>query len=369
MVVTWPPGSQNPEIADDALWGHIPGRHVDIGGLRKALDSLTIIDKIPGLRLISDQVLARLDDLCNFLPFFLQLLWTTWRFKADLIHANNAPLDNRAALIVGKCLCIPVVCHVRGDLSGSKLMRWTFSLPDHFVSVSNWVAQKIIANLSIPADKISVVYDGIELDKIDIHADGNRFRQRFNIPSDAFAVGLVGLLIPWKGQELFLDVARQLKNRIPGLKMLVIGGAPDDCAAYEQHLKQRVIDEALADIVVFTGHCSEMDCIYNGLDIVVSASTNPEPLGTMVIECMAMGRPLIGPNHGGAAEMIEHNKTGWLFEAGSATSLANQIIGLYQHPETIEGIRHAARASALERFDVHQHAAKVSHLYKTLFNL
>jgi len=62
--------------------------------------------------------------------------------------------------------------------------------------------------------------------------------------------------------------------------------------------RQRVSDEQLTGLIIFTGHVSAMEAVYNGLDVVLSASISPEPLGTVVIEAMAMGRPLIGPNHG-----------------------------------------------------------------------
>ncbi|MBV1909581.1 MAG: glycosyltransferase, partial [Kangiellaceae bacterium] len=121
MVITGRTGPQYREIANEAQWQHIPDRHIDIVGAHTNLDAIGWIDKIPVLRLLTNQILARTDDLLNFLPFFLQLWWTAWRFKADLIHANNEPLCNRAALLVGKMLKIPTVCHVRGDQDGSRL--------------------------------------------------------------------------------------------------------------------------------------------------------------------------------------------------------------------------------------------------------
>ncbi|MGR8931564.1 MAG: glycosyltransferase, partial [Gammaproteobacteria bacterium] len=114
MVVTGRTGPQYREIANDALWKHIPDRLIDIVGLQRKFGEQTWPDMIPGFRFLCQQTLARLDDLFNFLPFFLRLLWTAWQFRADLIHANNEPLCNRAALLVGKCLRIPTVCHVRG---------------------------------------------------------------------------------------------------------------------------------------------------------------------------------------------------------------------------------------------------------------
>jgi len=52
-------------------------------------------------------------------------------------------------------------------------------------------------------------------------------------------------LIPWKGQALFLDAAKLLHQKIPQLKMVIIGGTPDDCVSYEAMLRQRVRDEQL----------------------------------------------------------------------------------------------------------------------------
>ena len=366
MVVTGRTGPQYREIADEAEWKHIPDRHIDIVGAHRKLDPMDWIDKIPGLRFIVNQVLARAADLFNFLPFFLGLLWTAWRFKADLIHANNEPLCNRAALLVGKVLNIPTVCHVRGDQDGSRLMRWAFSLPSHFTPVSHWVSKSIQDKLDIPEHKISVIYDGLELDGLDPNTSGKAFRLQQNLHDDDFVVGLVGLLIPWKGQEIFLDAAKILKDKIPRLKMLIVGGTPSDCVAFENHLRQRVTQEGLESVVQFTGHNTDMPVVYKGLDIVVSASTSPEPLGTVVIEAMAMGRPLIGPDHGGAAEMMTHEQTGLLFTPGDPASLAEAINHFYQSAEKREQLGTAARQHALDTFAVEKHAHLIQDLYSKL---
>ena len=366
MVVTGRTGRQYQEIANEAQWQHIPDRHLDIVGAHRKLDPIEWIDKVPGLRFIANQILARADDLFNFLPFFLHLLYTAWRFKADLIHANNEPLCNRAALLVGKVLKIPTLCHVRGQQDGTRLMQWAFGLPDHFTPVSHWVSKNIQHKLGVPEEKITVIYDGLELDGLDPSIDGQPFRNQHHLKDDDFAVGLVGLLIPWKGQEIFLDAAKQLKDKIPHLKMLIIGGTPDDCIPYEQMLKSRVLEEGLSDHVIFTGHVTDMPSVYSGLDIVVSASTDPEPLGTVVIESMAMGRPLIGPDHGGAAEMVTHDKNGLLFKAKNAKKLAEAIENFHLSIEKREQLGQAAREHALKTFAVKAHVTQIQSVYVML---
>lgn len=366
MVVTGRTGPEYRTIAEDAHWRHITDHHIDVVRIHRELDPSAWPDRVPGLRFVINQILARADDLANFLPFFLALLLTARQFKADLIHSNNEPLCNRAALLTGKILGIPTVAHVRGSQQGSRLMRRAYGLADCFIPVSHWIAASMQEKLAIPEDKIRVVYDGIELEKLELLNGREQFRETYNLKDDDFAVGLVGLLIPWKGQQLFLDAAQLLKNRIPRLKMLIIGGTPDDCAGYEKALKTRVKEQGLSDWVIFTGHLNGMATAYNGLDVVVSASTGPEPLGTVVIETMTLARPLVGPNHGGAAEMMEHNVTGLLFEPGNAHDLADKIETFYRQPELRQQLGEAARNKALQTFSVTTHVDQIQSIYNEL---
>ena len=365
MVVTGRTGPQYREIASEAAWKHIPDRRIDVVAIRRKLSKVTWVNSIIGLRFLLNQLIARVDDLGNFLPFFLQLLWVAVRFQPALIHVNNEPLCNRAAILVGRLLRVPVVCHVRGAQKESPMTRWLYRLPDHFIPVSHWIS-KGIGGLGIPEDRRTVVYDGIALEDLDLDADGGTFRKAYSIPEDAFAVGLVGLLIPWKGQHLFIEAAKELAHEIPGLRMLIIGGTPEDCAHYEQELKARVRDEGLHNTLIFTGHINDMPMVYNGLDVVVSASTSPEPLGTVVIECMAMGRPLVAPNHGGAAEMADDEISALLFQPSDAKSLADSIRRLHRYPALGVQLGKAARHKALKTFAVSRHVSSVQGIYKLL---
>ncbi len=352
-------------IADEARWVPIRDRHLDTARIKRRLSTAAWLQRSGPLRWLVYQVLGRLDDVLNFLPFFLRLLWLAVRERPALIHVNNEPLCNRAAVFVGRLLGIPVVAHVRGDLRESRLVRWLYSLPTHFIPVSNWVSANI-GRLGVPALKRTVIYDGIELDKLDVNADGSQFRRRHGIPASAFAVGLVGLLIPWKGQRLFLEAGRMLLREIPGAWLVIVGGTPDECVEYEAELRALAQAPEFAGRVVFTGHVADMPGTYNGLDVVVSASTSPEPLGTVVIESMALGRPLVAPDHGGALEMVEHGKTGLLFRAGDARALADAIVALEADRSLGARLGQAARLHALKTFAVDLHAARVQAVYDSV---
>ena len=369
LVVTGRGGELYEQIAEDAAWKQIPDRLFNAGPGRSAVESSRWIQRVPGLRFLLNQLLARTDDLLNFLPFFVRLLFLARKYRPALIHANNEPLCNRAALMVGKLSKVPVVCHVRGDPSADAgwFVRQLYRLPDHYIPVSHWVS-KAIEDLGVASDRNTSVYDGIAFDGLDIGADGEAFRKDQNIPEDAFAVGLVGMLVSWKGQNLFLDAVKQLGCKIANLRVLFVGGTPDDCAGYARELRRRVAAEGLDEIVTFTGHVFDMARAYNGLDLDVSASTSPEPLGTMVIECMVMQRPLLVPSHGGGAEMVEDGVTGLVFRAGDSESLAEKILECWRDPGLRERLGRAARGKALRTFDVETHARQVQSIYSSVLS-
>jgi len=362
MVITGLGDEKYQDIAAEAQWKHIPDKRLDVIAMKRSLAAWRWPDALPGLRWTINQVLSRLDDLFNFLPSFVQTLWTTWRFKPNLIHVNNEPLCNRAAVLAGKLLGVPVISHVRGDQQGSLLMRPFFRMPDYFIAVSRWVSESI-GRIGVPVQKRTYIYDGIELDKLDLQADGMAFRKQHGISGQAFVVGLVGLLIPWKGQRLFLDAARQLRLDMPDAVFAIVGGTPDEYTYFEAEIKAIAAEPELNGRIVFTGHVSNMAAVYNGLDVVLSASTSPEPLGTMIIESMTMSRPVLAPDHGGAIEMVEDGKTGLLFKRGDAADLAEKIRQLHVDPLLRSAIGRAARVRALEVFSIQEHVRQVQGVY------
>jgi glycosyltransferase involved in cell wall biosynthesis len=368
IVVTSRDGSLYREIAREAPWYYFSNHVFEAEKLRSNIAQSMVSRKSRFIKLLALQTVARADDAVNLLPFMLRLLWLTLQVKPHLIHVNNEPLSNRAGMLIGKLLRIPVVAHVRNRAQkDSWVMKYLYRLPDHFIPVSHWVANNI-KNLGVPSDKITVIYDGIELHKLNINADPEVFRNKHGLGKDSFVVGLVGLLIPWKGQNLFIDAAKQLLTKIPNLKMLVVGGTPDGCKDYENQLKTRVVSEGLDRLVLFTGHENDMPSVYKGLDVVVSASTSPEPLGTMVIETMAMARPLVVPNHGGGAEMNTHGETALVFDSGNAESLAQAIMAFYVDAGSRNKLGMNARDRALAAFDVISHARSVERVYESVLS-
>jgi len=201
---------------------------------------------------------------------------------------------------------------------------------------------------------------------MDTDADGVAFRRQHGLAEEAFVVGLVGLLIPWKGQRVLIDAAPAILAAIPDAHLLFAGGTPAECGTYEAELRQTVRTRGLEGWVHFLGHVDDMPALYNGLNVVLSCSTLPEPLGTVVIEAMAMGRPLVGPAHGGAAEMVIDGESGLLVPPGDPDALAAAIIRLHGEPDYAVRLGGAAHQRALGLFSVEAHVRRVEAVYGRL---
>ena len=157
-----------------------------------------------------------------------------------------------------------------------------------------------------------------------------RFRRQWHLDESSVAVGLVGFLDVWKGQDVFLEAAKVLSNANRQIKMFVVGGprdgrVADRCQAYEKQLRDFVKQNGLSDFVFFTGHVDVRDGALDGLDIFVHASTEPEPLGSSVLEAMAKGKAIIASAEGGPLEIVEDSQEGFLIEPRRPDTLARTI--------------------------------------------
>jgi glycosyltransferase involved in cell wall biosynthesis len=102
-------------------------------------------------------------------------------------------------------------------------------------------------------------------------------------------------------------------------------GSDQGREGYRARLERKIKSLGLAGQVQVLGHCPDMAAAYMLTDVVVSASTDPEAFGRVVAEAQAMGRPVVVADHGGGAEQVIADVTGWLFTPGNAKALSGAL--------------------------------------------
>jgi glycosyltransferase involved in cell wall biosynthesis len=161
----------------------------------------------------------------------------------------------------------------------------------------------------------------------------------------ALCVGMVGRLVPWKGQHVFLEAFARAFGANSAQAVLV-GGAFFGEEAYEYELRKLAERLGIYERVRFTGFCEDVNSELAGLDILVHASVIPEPFGQTVVEGMAAGLPVIAADAGGPAEIIEHDTDGLLYPPGDIDALAAMLRRVAHDERLRERLGTAARDSA-----------------------
>ena len=134
-------------------------------------------------------------------------------------------------------------------------------------------------------------------------------------------VGIVGRLQHWKGLHVFAEAIALVAQHVPEIQAVIVGGAHDLEPGYEPWLRQRVAELGLADRLRFAGAQSNPEQWMQAMDVFVHASDR-EPFGIVVVEAMALGKPVIATIPGGPEEIIAHGVNGLLVPQGDARQLA-----------------------------------------------
>ncbi len=206
---------------------------------------------------------------------------------------------------------------------------------ERVIAISDFIAGHIRKIYGVPSSNIRIIPRGIDLDKFDATKISQERRiklaNEWRLPDDMSIIMLPGRLTRWKGQTIFIEAIKKLGRS--DVKCLMVGsdqGRED----YRQKLEKEIERYGMQNIIHIVDHCDDMPAALTLTDVVVSASTDPEAFGRVVVEGQALGRPVIGTNHGGSKETIIKGKTGWLAEPNDPDSLATAIGKILDLSET-----------------------------------
>lgn len=218
------------------------------------------------------------------------------------------------------------------------------------VAVSDAVAGALRAG-GVPADRVVTVHNGIPLERYRRSQRG-AWRRQAGLPADATLIGLVGRLTPWKGPELVLRVAAARRGRAPGEHYVLIGQAFNEDQEFAAGLRRFTVEQGLQDRVHFLPFQEAMAEVLTDLDIVLHASTRPEPFGRVIIEAMAVGVPVLAARAGGVPEIITDGEDGLLARPGVVEDYVAGLGRLLAEPGLRARLAAAARRTVEERFSL-----------------
>jgi glycosyltransferase involved in cell wall biosynthesis len=284
--------------------------------------------------------------------------------KPDIVHTLNFKMHllGACARVPGAKLCWHVHDFIGNRSLTKKLLRFLSTRVHAVVAISESVARDARANLKCP-ERVRTVLNAIDLEHF---SPGGKAAQLRGGSSEGASVGLIATFARWKGHEVFLRAIAALPCRV---NAYVVGGALYRTPGSQASLDSlRSCAEALGigDRVTFTGFVEDTAPTMRALDVVVHASTEPEPFGLVIAEAMACGRAVVASMAGGAAEILQPGVDGLGHAPGDADALARAIELLIEQPALRRQYGDAARRSAEALFDPARMAREMIDVYEAI---
>jgi glycosyltransferase involved in cell wall biosynthesis len=308
-------------------------------------------------------------ELLNYVFKLRSLLRTC---QPDLVHSNGFKTHILAAWAAPRSS--RVLWHVHDYVGSrplmSRLMRAHAGRCDIALANSRSVARDL-DSVCGSALEIRTVHNAVDLDRFNpcgATLDLDALSGLSPAPAGCLRVGLVATMARWKGHEVFLRALSMLPSRLP-IRGYVVGGP-----IYETTGSQRTLDELrelarevrIEKRVGFTGFLSDSAAAIRTLDIVVHASTQPEPFGLVVAEAMACGKPVVASNVGGVTEIVSENETALTHCPGDAAAMAACIERLAADSDMRRKLGSRGRRFAEARFDRSRLAREVIPIYESI---
>jgi glycosyltransferase involved in cell wall biosynthesis len=258
----------------------------------------------------------------------------------DIVHSNT--LAVLSGPLWAKLRRVPHIWHIHEMITSPWIAVKTYSyllkyVTDYIVCNSIATLGQISDNTPAVKKKAIVIWNGISPPSNRLKGQGAQLRIRYGIEKKDVLVVLVGRINRWKGQTLLVEAAKLLKStREPNernLKYLIVGSSPPGQLFFKKKLVDLIVVTGMEADIRLLDFVPDIWPVWDACDIAVVPSIEPEPFGMVAIEAMAVGKPVLGADHGGLSEIIQHHKTGILFRPNCPRALSKAIHQLSADPE------------------------------------
>lgn len=286
-----------------------------------------------------------------------------WRLRrvvraegVQVVHAHTGHAVALAALAtVGTGASLVVTRRVNAPLRRNPGTRWKYARARRIIALSEAIAGTLEAG-GIPRAKIEVIPSGVDLDRT-VDRAAQATVESLGVPAGSSWAVQVGALDPSKDPLTFVGAIAVARRAVPALHGVLVGEGPLR-AAIEREIDRR----GLRANVHLAGQRADADALLAAADVAV-LSSREEGLGTVLLDAMAFGTPVIATKAGGIPDIVEDRVTGLLVPVADSEALGNAIAHLVRDRELAVRLTSAARAR-VRGFAIEAIARRTLDLYR-----
>ena len=269
----------------------------------------------------------------------------------DLIHIQSWGAYPHGSWLAGK-LNRPFVLTAHDYLPARRRVRVDTRLCRRIVAVSDSVRTELLARVNLPEDRVCVIHTGVEPAQ-------NVTLLPVLDPGHVPVIGTAGPLEAVKGLPFFLGAAqRVLAAHSEPVQFLISGAGPE-----EGNLRRLARELGIAEQVTFIPNLPEFSVALAAMDIFCLPSLR-QGLGTIMLEAMSMGKPVIASGVGGVYSAVRDNETGLVVPPSNSSRLADRMLELLRDPVQARAIGESGRQLVLREFGVDKMVRQTAELYR-----
>lgn len=283
------------------------------------------------------------------------------KMDVDLIHAQTR-ITQVIGFFVSKLCEIGFVstCHgfFRKNIGRAILPAWG----DRVIAISEAVYGHLSKDFQVPADRISLIYNGIDVKKFlrDFSEDErDKLKDRFGIRKDHSIIGTIARFTPDKGYDVLLSALCGILKEKPNVQLVFVGDGKE---------YQRIVDLTqrlgLSANVLFMRPQINTVNIISVMDVFMFTPRRKEGLGLVLLEAMAAGKPVVATNVGGISSIVNDGVNGFLVQPSRPELLVEPTIKLLEDKTLYQKMSQAGRELVIQKFSINGMADRVEEVYK-----
>jgi glycosyltransferase involved in cell wall biosynthesis len=300
---------------------------------------------------------------------YAELLKVIRSRRPDLLHLHSSKAGAIGRLAAFSC-GVPSVYTPHGWSFGMEVSRrkkWMYAtiercaaaLGDTIVNISDAESDLARRFRVAPDAKLTTIFNGIDPTPFQ-RTPNHDLRARLGIPVHAFVIGMTARLMPQKSPLTFVDVARLVAREVPNAYFLLVGDGE-----MRADVERRVRHANLDGRFLITGWKADVHEYISLFDVALLTSAW-EGFGLVIAEYMAAKKPVVASRVGGIPNIIEHNRTGILVEAGDVAAFAKAIVALHVQTDLAAAVAERGHDTVTTRFHIDRVVSEHEDLYTKL---
>lgn len=289
------------------------------------------------------------------------------KYSPDIVYAHSSKAGAIARVanmgLRGKCIYNPHGWAFNMRCSDKKRMMYTaiekLAAPfcDKIICISDAEKQSALEKKICKEDKLQVIFNGVDIEAYENGEHGKVKRADLNIPEDAFVVGMVGRISPQKAPDVFVMMAKLIKDKVPDAHFIIVGNGNQ-----EAEVRKYAEDNGFVDSLHITGWVDDPMSYVELFDVACLLS-RWEGFGLALPEYMMAGKPIVASRVDAIPNLIKNGENGLLVEVDDAGGASEAVLRIYQESELRDKLVSHGYEDVHKRFN----ARRVAEEHEALF--